>query len=633
MPDSSGTNIFRRSPSVSIGGRKQHDSALHKTRYNAYVNITSSTGGSLPQPGTTFDDTYKTGRPGVTLNTVTIREGQDYGSLLEAEVQFTCHSKAVFDRLSKQFLTLRNGNQAVTVDIDFGFVGATFSNAQGSFKGLMIYHFGYQLDKNNNYVCTFKAMGAAKLLTEVDISATNTIPSLGRTYLDLAEAANDVLPVITIPQLVKWIAQNGGTTATFEIEPACISYGAPAGHVVVMDHPGNWNPDTEAGKIIYAILQSAGLAGRDDSSKLIYCTLELLVNAINDYIIPTEGEIAKKSFICNSTVTTGAYLDGICSAKPKNMLMVGNASSLGNLGDYSSADNGLDEDEQLIATEAKIPGLFDPISGDTYDYSKILLSYGYLVGKQWGNNNNNNSTPDAAADPNDKTGNVKFSVGNLLKEIFDDIAVNTGGAVVLSLMQDPNDQSKMLVVPTHEKTDTLKPVRFDPLNGDGITRECVISCNPASADAYAIAAGSSTFQSGTVEATGGSTTDPPINKSDVIAQIIELKTKAMPKTDYADAEQTALQDQLRKLTVASTPQDVADGKVSSTLAQWPLSLDITLDGITGFRFGDVVETTFLPDVYLQSGIHAGFIVQRVIHTITNNEWTTKLETVCDLIKT
>jgi hypothetical protein len=633
MPDSSGTNIFRRSPSVSISGRKKHDSALHKTRYNAYVNIKSSTGGSLPQPGTTFDDTYSTGRPGVTLNTVTIREGQDYGSLLEAEVQFTCHSKAVFDRLSKQFLTLRNGKQAVTVDIDFGLVGATFSNAQGSFKGLMIYHFGYQLDKSNNYVCTFKAMGAAKLLTEVDISATNTIPSLQLVYQDLAESPDDILPVITIPQLVKHIAQNGGEQATFEIEPKCIPVTTPFGHVVVTDHPGNWSPDSEAGKIIYAILQSIGLAGGEDSSKLIYCTLELLVSAINDYIIPNEGEIAGKSFICNSTVTAGSYIEGICSAQPFNILMIGNSSGIGDLGDYSSTDNGLDDDEQLIVTEAKIPGLFDPKSGDAYDYSKILLSYNYLVSKQWGTNSNNNSTPEAASDPSDKSGNIKFSVGNLLDSIFNDIADVTGGAVVLSLMQDPKDQSKLLVVPTHEKTDTLKPIRFDPLNGDGITRECVISCNPASADAYAIAAGSSTFQAGTVEATGGNTTEPTIDKAIVIGSINTIKTKSMPSTAYGPSEQAALKSELVKLAKASTPQDVADGKVSSTLAQWPLSLDITLDGIYGFRFGDVVETTFLPDVYLQSGIHAGFIVQRVIHTIANNEWTTKLETVCDLIKT
>jgi len=623
MPDSGGESIFRRSPSVSIGGRNLKD-ARYKTRYNAYVNIQSSTGGSLPQPGTTFDDTYGTGKPGVVLNSVTIYEGQEFGSLLQAEIQFTCFTKAKFDALSKQFLTLRSGDRPVTVDIDFGLVGAPFSNSAGSVKNLMIYNFGYQLDKSNAYVCTFKAMGSAVLANEIDMSANNRMPNEGYTYLDPTENDAQPIPVTTLPEFVKFLAQNGGSIKTVEIEPGVVvpTTSLP-GYILVADHPGNWNPETEIGKAIYSILQSMGLAGSDDSSKLIYCTLDLLVGLINEYIMPIDdGELSDVRYVCDSTVTTGAYLSGICSAEPLNILMVG-----GDIGDYG-LNSGLDTDECLISST--IPNMINPLAGDKYDYSKIFLSYNYLASK-WAVVSNTENTADGAKDPSDKPAQTKFTIGSMLKGIFDDISNATGGAVKLTTFTDPKNSNRLLIIPSNESSNTLKPVRFDPLNGDGITRECVISCNPASADAYAIAAGKTSMQSNTVEATGGSTSGAE-DLARIRDEIIELKD-AMAKDTFSATRVAALRDQLSKLTHACGSTEVTDGKIPITAAQWPLKLDITLDGIYGFRFGDVVETTFLPDVYLKGGIHAGFIIQRVVHTITNNEWTTKLETVCDLIKT
>jgi hypothetical protein len=620
MPDSGGESIFRRSPNVNISGRNLTD-ARYKTRYNAYINIQSSLGGTLPQPGTTFDNTYGTGKPGVVLNSVTIYEGQEFGSLLQAEVQFTCFTKAKFDELSKQFLTLRSGDQPVTVDIDFGLVGAPFSNSSGSVKKLMIYNFGYQLDKSNAYVCTFKAMGSAVLANEVDMSANNSIPDKGFTYLDPSKDSSQAIPVTTLPEYVKYLAQSNGTIETVQIEPGVFPQ-APAGYILVADHPGNWNPESEIGKTIYSILQSMGIAGGEDSSKLIYCTLDLVIGLINDYIMPTNGEMQGVRYVCDSTVTSGAYLSGICSAEPLNILMVG-----GDIGDYG-INSGLDPDECLISS--MIPGIINPAAGDIYDYSKIFLSYNYLASK-WAVIGNTKNTADGAIDPNDKPAQTKFSIGALLKGIFDDISNATGGAVKLTTFTDPKNSSRILIIPSNESSNTLKPVRFDPLNGDGITRECVISCNPASADAYAIAAGKSSMQSNTVESTGG-TTSEAVNLETIRTQITILKD-VMAQDTFSATQVAALRDQLTKLTHACGSKEVTEGKVPITAAQWPLKLDITLDGISGFRFGDVVETTFLPDVYLKGGIHAGFIVQRVVHTIANNEWTTKLETVCDLIKT
>jgi hypothetical protein len=621
MPSSSGENIFRRSPVVSIKDRNPIGSPLHKKRYNGYVKITSSTGGTLPANGTGFSDTYTNNRPTVILNSVTIQEGQDYGSLLQAEVQYTCFTKSQFETYAKYFMLLRNGKDPVKINISFGAVGAPYAHSQGSVNDLFIYNFGYQLDKNNSYVCTFKAMGSAKLLGETDVNASNRIADLGLTYKDPAAdgAFNFDLAVTTIPQYVKYLAQDDGTTITVDIDPICKA--VTGGHILIMNHPNNQTPDTTAGKAIYKLLQGMGFYG-DDASKLIYCTLELLVDAINQYIKTDTGDLASKTFVCNGTVTKGSYITDVCSADPYRILLVG-----GEIGDYTAPD--LDDDEQLKTST--VPGILNPLSGGTYDYSKIFLSYSYLISK-WSNGTVSENTAEGASDPSDKPANVKFSVGRMLTGIFDDIAAETGGAVGLGLHEDPNDRSKLLVIPLNEKTSTITPVTFDPINGDGITRECIVSCNPASADAYAIAAGDATLQSSTVEASGGTPSDGgAAARASAIETIKKIKTSDMATAEFNTEQIAGLRTALTTLINASSPEQVAEGMIPVTAAQWPLKLQIVLDGIYGFRFGDVVDTTFLPNTYRGAGLKAAFLVQRVNHTIANNDWSTSLETVCDLV--
>lgn len=621
MPSDSGENIYRRSPVVSIKDRNPIGTPLHKKRYNGYVKVTSSTGGSLPANGTGFSDTYTGNRPTVILNSVTIQEGQDYGSLLQAEVQYTCFTKAQFEAYAKHFMLLRNGKEPVKINISFGAVGAPYGNSQGSVNDLFIYNFGYQLDKNNSYVCTFKAMGSAKLLGETDVNASNRIAELGLTYKDpAADGAFEFdLAVTTIPQYVKYLAQDDGSKITVDLEPICKS--VSGGHILVMNHPNNQTPDSAIGKGVYKILQGMGFYG-DDASKLIYCTLEWLVAAINSYIKTTSGDLANKTFVCNGTVTKGSYITNICSADPYRILLVG-----GEIGDYTA--DGLDDDEQLKTST--VPSILNPVSGDMYDYSKIFLSYSYLTSK-WNNGTVTENTADGASDPSDKPANVKFSVGRLLTGIFDDIAAETGGAVGLGLHEDPKDRSKLLIVPLNEKSTTITPVTFDPINGDGITRECIVSCNPASADAYAIAAGDATLQDATVEASGGSTSDTGAAKrSQAIDTIKKIKTSDMASSEFSVEQIAGLRTALTTLVNAASPADVASGMIPVTAAQWPLKLQITLDGIYGFRFGDVVDTTFLPDTYRGAGLKAAFLIQRVTHTIANNDWSTSLETVCDLV--
>ena len=61
----------------------------------------------------------------------------------------------------------------------------------------------------------------------------------------------------------------------------------------------------------------------------------------------------------------------------------------------------------------------------------------------------------------------------------------------------------------------------------------------------------------------------------------------------------------------------------------PLNLSVTLDGINGFRFGDVVTTDYMLPRYEDTVV---FTVTKVNHTISGQDWTTQIETVCRMKK-
>jgi len=59
-------------------------------------------------------------------------------------------------------------------------------------------------------------------------------------------------------------------------------------------------------------------------------------------------------------------------------------------------------------------------------------------------------------------------------------------------------------------------------------------------------------------------------------------------------------------------------------AIYPVDLSLTIDGINGFKFGDVITTNLVPATYKDEGLV--FVVTKVNHSIQNGIWETTLET-------
>jgi hypothetical protein len=57
---------------------------------------------------------------------------------------------------------------------------------------------------------------------------------------------------------------------------------------------------------------------------------------------------------------------------------------------------------------------------------------------------------------------------------------------------------------------------------------------------------------------------------------------------------------------------------------YPIDLTLTIDGIDGFNFGDVISTNLIPARYNKENMV--FVVTKISHTIQNGVWETTLNT-------
>jgi len=574
-----------------------------KTRRNAYVTI-SANGLTLPVISGGFDDVYvnSSGRPNVSLNEVTIEEKGDFGMLRQVSATFTCYNKGAFDRYEEAFL---RPDSELTVSYGYvdGSDGATL-------RDYTIFKFSYQLDNNNYYVCSFTAYGPAPFAGEFNIKGSLP-PDWGGLKFK-APGWDGEQTVASLPQYIKYKAQGDGSMPNIDIPTPTTRAG---GDIVVVDNPTSWNPDSWVGELIYKVLQKIGFMS-DDASKLIYCTMEYFIGVINDaYMSQLENKLAGRKYVCNSTVTAGSYKDPICSSTPFSIIIPGE--------NKYGRGGGVDDDEILDLSAVYTP--------DYGDYSKILLEYSYLV-NVFGDAMKEGKTDDKAETDGNKDSSPTVKIQDLLDKIFEDVAFMTGGFVQLAVMEDPENSNNLNIV-CKNSNDNVQETVFDPIQGDGISRSVTVTCDIPSDDAYAVANGAAGNSAGHTADAIAEKEEPPSNaekKSNAASTIREYRDVNLAKNGFAAEDCTALQDALTTFTECLSREEAVTNLPADKFI-WPLKLAITIDGTHGFRFGDVVNTTFMPDRYRKQGISPGFIVLAAKHKISGNDWTTELDTQCTML--
>jgi GH24 family phage-related lysozyme (muramidase) len=106
---------------------------------------------------------------------------------------------------------------------------------------------------------------------------------------------------------------------------------------------------------------------------------------------------------------------------------------------------------------------------------------------------------------------------------------------------------------------------------------------------------------------------------------VEKTLKNTPILNEAEiASYTSLFTNIMQYTETKTA--ITQKKSSGTMGFIPISVGLTLDGISGLKLlnGIKVETSYLPSNYPETML---FIISKLAHKVENNIWTTELETI------
>lgn len=169
-------------------------------------------------------------------------------------------------------------------------------------------------------------------------------------------------------------------------------------------------------------------------------------------------------------------------------------------------------------------------------------------------------------------------------------------------------------------TDSVKPFRFDATIFKPLIKTVSISSKPPAA----MAAAAYVQQRGNAPANTENKADAPKGAEAELAKAKDSRTKAVEnftKTGFNLAWCEGFRGILT--TIKKTSSNPADAHWLNQ-ALYPIDFSVTIDGVSGFRFGDVVSTSLVPSSYLKAKLV--FVVTKIDHKITAAAWETTLTT-------
>jgi hypothetical protein len=328
------------------------------------------------------------------------------------------------------------------------------------------------------------------------------------------------------------------------------------------------------------------------------------------------------SINCNDEVCVSNYYEKLVSADPYNILLwQGKSSILTSTYDVKDEANGIAEFKMFPTVKPVSEGfsINNSEGGKSYP-SRIYINL-ELIKK--------------IIDKITKENNA--SVKQLLIELSNEIKTNTGNAVNLALVQDPIISEALLFYDTnYVTTSTLVkeftlPV-FATATGGSVVRQFSLTSNVPNAVKNMIF-GIDSNKSSTQKQTAY---NPYIyadaeNKTrlakewaqDYLNAIESLKAR---KHTYALAPNiqeniSNLVKSLEDYVTHFTPDITKSIGLNKSI--FPMELEFTIDGINGFKYGDVLSFAGLPKRYTDSFI---FTILGITHTVsTNGEWTTTVK--------
>jgi len=237
---------------------------------------------------------------------------------------------------------------------------------------------------------------------------------------------------------------------------------------------------------------------------------------------------------------------------------------------------------------------------------------------------------------------VKLSIKSFLNKIFAMIRDASGGLYDIGIInwdqEDVNDDTNKLLLINKKfnlpKDDNpIYPVIFNDIAADGVTRHSSVTMQIPK-DMVAMNAYADGHMEGTTAATingrGDKTPDEQYQKQverhqKAIQNLSLKRIHAFSEDEFGESGTDALKSAVREF-INTIPKDVIR---HDTVVPYPLSIELRVDGINGFEFGDILSLNSITQ--LNNYEDVVFRVLNVSHTVDeNNDWVTNIKTVCDL---
>ena len=380
-----------------------------------------------------------------------------------------------------------------------------------------------------------------------------------------------------------------------------------------------------------------------------YISLGYLIDFINRQILAKSGTVADAKITCNTNICKSNVYSNLTSADPRDILLPGKSTqSLPIDKQYLPEDSKLDvmvyaksiQDDPLFVPFME-PGATDE---ETVAYpSRILISL-IAIKKIL-----------LRLDPIDvikKDSKVEAKSGvqikDFLREVSNKISLETGGAIDMKLIVHPDDASTQTSLLYYDSNyagtfgDQKSVVPFEvPMfanhpNGT-IVREFNLKAklpNNAKTLAYVLNSDANVSEAQIAPFLqymyGDRSEEADQQLRDTLQAYAENHFKYLNELEDAkiqlnenstdDANIQNLRNALKKY-LQYPRERISDSSLLGS-PQFPYEVDITIDGINGFKYGDVLLFPGVPKRYIKNTV---FFITNITHTVdTAGMWTTKI---------
>lgn len=564
--------------------------------------------------------------PNPRLIKVTIkRTGQEADRLnlaLRIEYEFEIFDPGQFNTYAETFLRT---DPYTDLNVSFNQLGSQPGRSAGSIKGARVVYGTFNFTKDSSYLCKGVAIGPGEILGDIDMLAVGDFRGLGiGQYINESGFGSSKTQVFSYKELMLYDAQQYGAQPV-EDQPDGKVVSVGGGQCIIYKPADGQFNKGGVGRFLSKLIDTDKDAVETDMQE--YFTLEYVINRLVKQVsinltknkgrnsqVPLSLEFSSEPY---SRITPGLGT-GIRSCDPFNILILSGAPN--GTGNYENGKDGKNW-ENVVGAAPKAH------LGSKIDFRKILLNR-YFLNNLFDSAQTEDGTLEASGNVK---GDVKkvplIRIKDFLSQIFLAIKHATGGYVDLGLYLDDEDKKhgKVIIVDLkYTSVAQVKPLVFDPISGDGNTRECIMTANVPSSTLQQVL-----FSKVNDDCRVPNQIQPggePSGGRDYLSVLTDLNRvfkENMPKTKFSEVSvqgATQLMNELRSL------EGTAKVK-SQNVFLWALEMDVRMDGIWGWRIGNTVSSTALPSFYRQKN-SVVFAVTEVVDTFTApNDWETSIKTM------